>query len=89
MRKMLDERRVLAVKMENDLFVEMKQYLADNHITLQKFVNDLIKRELDSVKLVQETTQKNWDKEEVQKAIDDFIARNGRVPKQTEFKNEN
>ena len=32
---------------------------------------------------------KTWDRAEVMDAIDDFMLQNRRIPKQTEFKNEN
>lgn len=32
---------------------------------------------------------KNWDRAEVMEALDDFMLENRRIPKQTEFKNEN
>ena len=41
------------------------------------------------IEVEQTDAQKVWDKTEVINAIDDFMQRTGRIPKQTEFKNEN
>ena len=87
--------RVLAVHMENDLFCELKKHVKEQGMTTVKFINDLVKKELDGIKLEQQQTNtpdiqpKMLNKEDVEKAIDDYIIRNGRVPRQTDYKNEN
>ena len=92
---MVDNRRILAVKMDSELFDEMKKQFKELGLTSQKFINDLVKKELDEIKLVQRqniTTDiqpKTLNREDVEKAIDDFIIRTGRVPRQAEYKNEN
>lgn len=92
---MVDNRRILAVKMDSELFDEMKKQLKELGLTSQKFINDLVRKELDAIKLVQRqniTTDiqpKTLNREDVEKAIDDFIIRTGRVPRQAEYKNEN
>ena len=87
--------RVLAVQMDNDLFDELKKHVKEQGMTTVKFINDLIKKELDGIKLEQQQANapdiqpKMLNKEDVEKAIDDYIIRNGRVPRQTDYKNEN
>ena len=92
---MVDNRRILAVKMDSELFDEMKKQLKELGLTSQKFINDLVKKELDAIKLVQRQSitadiqPKTLSKEDVEKAIEEYIIRFGRPPKQTEYKNEN
>lgn len=92
---MVDNRRILAVKMDSELFDEMKKQLKELGMTSQKFINDLVKKELDAIKLVQrqniisDIQPKTLNREDVEKAIDEFIIRTGRVPRQAEYKNEN
>ncbi len=92
---MVDNRRILAVKMDSELFDEMKKQLKELGMTSQKFINDLVKKELDAIKLVQrqniisDVQPKTLNREDVEKAIDEFIIRTGRVPRQAEYKNEN
>ncbi len=92
---MIDNRRILAVKMDGELFDEMKKHLKEIGLTSQKFINDLVAKEIEAIKLSHQqdiTTDiqpKTLNKEDVEKAIDDFIVRTGRVPRQAEYKNEN
>lgn len=92
---MVDNRRILAVKMDSELFDEMKKQLKELGLTSQKFINDLVAKEIEAIKLSHQqdiTTDiqpKTLNKEDVEKAIDDFIVRTGRVPRQAEYKNEN
>ena len=91
---MMDNKRVLAVKMDSDLFDELKAHVKELGVTSQKFINDLVAKEMESIKMAQQTnTQdiqpKTLNKEDVEKAIDDFIIRTGRIPRQAEYKNEN
>lgn len=83
--------RVLAVKMEENLFDELKAHVKKSGLTMQQYVNTTLERDIHSQ--AQTQTQDNqpkvWEKDEVEKAIDAFISQNGRVPRQTEFKNEN
>ena len=92
---MIDNRRILAVKMDSELFDEMKKQLKELGLTSQKFINDLVAKELEAIKLAQrqnitsDVQPKTLNKEDVERAIDDFIIRTGRVPRQAEYKNEN
>lgn len=92
---MMDNKRILAVKMDGELFDEMKKHIKEAGVTSQKFINDLVEKELEAIKLAQQQSQesdiqpKTLNKEEVTKAIDDFIIQNGRVPRQQEYKREN
>lgn len=90
-----DDRRVLAVKLEPELFMEMKRQVKILGLTEQKFIRDLVFRETEKLKLSEEQNKTNdiqpktLSKEDVEKAIEEYIIRFGRPPKQTEYKNEN
>ena len=86
---MNENTRILAVKIDSDLFDGIKKYVRDNGITMHKFVTDLVENKLRDIRVAQDTSQKGWNKQEVENAINDFIEKNGRVPKQTEYRNEN
>ena len=81
--------RILAVKLDGELFEKLKKYVEDNNLTMKGFVGGLIKEKMQGIEIAQKISQREWGKEEVKKAIDEFIYQNGRVPKQTEFRNEN
>lgn len=90
--------RVLAVQVENDLFDELDKYVSGEGITKQKYISDLIAGDLEqkmkqrqeiAVKQTEEEQQRGWERDDVMRAIDDFIIQNGRVPSQKEYKNEN
>lgn len=81
--------RVLAVKMEDDLFDEVKAYVKEQGLTTQKYVNKIIERDIHKQEQAQEPQTKEWERDEVEHAIKQFIQENGRVPSQKEFKNEN
>lgn len=84
-----DGKRVLAVRIDPDLFEELNKQVEKLNISKQKYVSDMVEKAISSMKLAQVTQGKTWNKEEVEKAIDEFISVNGRVPKQTEYRNEN
>ncbi len=75
--------------MEDDLFDEVKVYVKAQGITTQKYVNEVIERDIHKQEQVQEPQTKEWERDEVENAIKQFIQENGRVPSQKEFKNEN
>ena len=81
--------RILAVQLDSELFMKLKEYVTENDLTMRGFVSDIIKDKMQSIEVAQKIFRKDWDKEDVKKAIDNFISKNGRVPKQTEFRNEN
>ena len=88
-----DNRRILAVKIDTDLFLEMKKQVKELGVTEQRFINDLIAREIEALTVQQtkkvEMQPKTLSRDDVEKAIEDFIVKTGRSPKQTEYKNEN
>lgn len=86
---MREDKRILAVEMEEEIFLKVKDHVQKNNLTMKGFIGEIVKDKILSIEAMQETLQKTWTKEEVEKAIEDFIIRNGRVPKQTEFRNEN
>ena len=69
-------------------------------MTKQKYVSELISKDI-SLRMQQKAVQdkeldikhtdglKTWDRAEVMDAIDEFMLQNRRIPRQTEFKNEN
>lgn len=88
-----DNRRILAVKIDTDLFLEMKKQVKELGVTEQRFINDMITREIEALTVQQtkkvEMQPKTLSRDDVEKAIEDFIVKTGRSPKQTEYKNEN
>ena len=88
-----DNRRILAVKIDADLFLEMKKQVKELGVTEQRFINDMITREIEALTVQQtkkvEMQPKTLSRDDVEKAIEDFIVKTGRSPKQTEYKNEN
>ncbi len=95
---MLKDTRVLAVQIESSLFDELDDYVKGEKISKQQYISSLIKTDLKQkqrqnqeaeIKQTEDIQQKSWEKDDVMKAIDDFIIKNGRVPSQKEYKNEN
>lgn len=84
-----DGKRVLAVKIDAELFDELEMHVKKLNVSKQKYISELVEKAVSSMKMAQVTQGKVWNEEEVKKAIDEFISVNGRVPKQTEFRNEN
>lgn len=92
----MSEKRILAVEIDNTLFDELDEFVKNNGLSKKQYVAEVLRENLaQHMKQEQEvaepeiTIPKTWDRPEVEKAIDDFIIRNGRVPTQKEFKNEN
>lgn len=96
----MSEGRILAVKIDGKLFDKLDEFVEQEKITKQKYVSELISKDIGQ-KMQQKAEQdkeldikhtegvKTWDRAEVMDAIDDFMLQNRRIPKQTEFKNEN
>lgn len=96
----MSEGRILAVKIDGKLFDKLDEFVEQENITKQKYVSELISKDI-GIRMQQKAEQekeldikhtdgvKTWDKSEVMDAIDDFMLQNRRIPKQTEFKNEN
>lgn len=84
-----DGKRVLAVKIDAELFDELEMHVKKLNVSKQRYISELVEKAVSSMKMAQVTQGKVWNEEEVKKAIDEFISVNGRVPKQTEFRNEN
>ena len=94
------EGRILAVKIDGKLFDKLDEFVEQEGMTKQKYVSELISKDI-SLRMQQKADQekelnikhtetvKTWDRTEVMDAIDDFMLQNRRIPKQTEFKNEN
>lgn len=94
----MDGKRILAVQLDDELFNKLDEYVKDANTTKLRYVSELIKNDLEQklqekqkqeVEVEQTDAQKVWDKAEVINAIDEFMKSTGRIPKQTEFKNEN
>ena len=94
------EGRILAVKIDGKLFDKLDEFVEQEGMTKQKYISELISKDI-SLRMQQKAVQskdldikhtdglKTWDRAEVMDAIDDFMLQNRRIPKQTEFKNEN
>lgn len=92
--------RILAVRLNDKLFDKLDEFVAEENITKQKYVSELISKDIGQ-KMQLKAQQENdldvkhtdglkvWDKCEVIDAIDEFMLMHRRIPKQTEFKNEN
>lgn len=96
----MEGKRVLAVQLDDDLFDKLDEYVKEAKTTKIKYVSELVRTDLEQklqqkqqqekeIEVEQTDAQKVWDKTEVINAIDSFMQRTGRIPKQTEFKNEN
>lgn len=95
---MAKDTRVLAVQIDSSLFDKLDDYVKGEKISKQQYISNLIENDLEQkqqqsqeieVKHTEDVPAKSWEKEDVMKAIDDFIIINGRVPSQKEYKNEN
>ncbi len=96
----MSEGRILAVKIDGKLFDKLDEFVEQEKITKQKYVSELISKDIGQ-RMQQKAEQdkeidikhtdgvKTWDRAEVMDAIDDFMLQKRRIPKQTEFKNEN
>ena len=94
----MEGKRILAIQLDNDLFDKLDEYVKETNSTKIKYVSELIKKDLEQklqqkqdkeIEVEQTDAQKVWDKTEVINALDTFMKTTGRIPKQTEFKNEN
>lgn len=92
----MDEKRILAVSIDNVLFDKLTEYVKSENISKQQYVAETLRNDLaQKLKQKQEiknpdvTQPKALDKEGVMNAIDSFIIENGRVPGQKEFRNDN
>lgn len=92
----MDDKRILAVSIDNVLFDRLTEYIKSENISKQQYVaetlrNDLVQklRQKQEIKSPDVTQPKALDKEGVMNAIDNFIIENGRVPGQKEFRNDN
>lgn len=83
--------RVMAINMEDNLFDELKEHVKENGLTLKEYITDIVRCDLAQQTKQQEvsTPPMKWEKDDVIRAIDDFLERNNRVPVQKEFKSEN
>lgn len=95
---MAKDTRVLAVQIDSSLFDKLDDYVKGEKMSKQQYISNLIENDLEQkqrqsqeieVKHTEDAPAKSWEKEDVMKAIDDFIIKNGRVPSQKEYKNEN
>lgn len=92
----MDNRRILAVSIDNALFDKLDEYVKDEKISKQQYVAEVLRKDLaqrlaqkQEIKEPEVTQPKGWERDVVMKTIDEYILRNGRVPSQKEFKNEN
>ncbi len=93
---MMDNKRILALEMDNALFEQLDDYVRNNGLSKKQYVAELIRADL-AEKLKQEqgikdpeiVNAKGWERGDVEEAIKDFILQNGRAPGQKEFRNEN
>lgn len=92
--------RVLAVEIDPKLFDEVDKIVEAEGITKLKYITDLLTNDI-SQRMQQKHQQekeldikhtdglRTWDRAEVIDAIDDFMLRENRIPRQIDFKNEN
>lgn len=96
----MEKGRVLAVEIDPKLFDKLDEIIEEEGITKKKYMTELISKDISQrMQLKAEQNKeldikhtdgvKAWDKVEVMDAIDEFMLQNRRIPKQTEFKNEN
>ena len=96
----MEKERVLAVKIDSKLFDEVDKIIKDEHITKVEYISNLLAQDISQrMKLKTEQNknlevkltdgQKLWDRAEVMDAIDNFMLREKRIPRQIDFKNEN
>ena len=92
--------RILAVEIDNTLFDKLDKMLETENLTKKKYITELLSKDIGQrMQLKEEQNKnleikkfegiKNWDRAKVMEALDDFMLENRRIPKQTEFKNEN
>ena len=96
----MSEGRILAVKIDGKLFDKIDELVEQEGITKQKYMADLISKDI-SQRMQQQAAQqkelevkltdgqKVWDRAEVMDAIDNYMLREKRIPRQIDFKNEN
>lgn len=96
----MEKGRVLAVEIDSKLFDKLDEIIEEEGITKKKYMTELISKDISQrmqlkaeqnkeLDIKQTDGVKAWDKAEVMDAIDEFMLQNRRIPKQTEFKNEN
>ncbi len=96
----MTEGRILAVKIDGKLFDKLDEFVCEEGTTKQKYISELISKDI-SFRMQQKAQMnkeldvkhadsvKTWDKAEVMNAIDEFMLQNRKIPRQTDFKNEN
>jgi len=96
----MTEGRILAVKIDGKLFDKLDEFVCEEGTTKQKYISELISKDI-SLRMQQKAQMnkeldikhtdsvKTWDKAEVMNAIDEFMLQNRKIPRQTDFKNEN
>ena len=96
----MTEGRILAVKIDGRLFDKLDEFVCEEGTTKQKYISELISKDI-SLRIQQKAQMnkeldikhtdsvKTWDKAEVMNAIDEFMLQNRKIPRQTDFKNEN
>lgn len=96
----MSEGRILAVKIDGKLFDKIDELVEQEGTTKQKYMTDLISKDI-SQRMQQQAAQqkeleikltdgqKVWDRAEVMDAIDNYMLREKRIPRQIDFKNEN
>ena len=96
----MPEGRILAVRLNDKLFDKLDEFVEEENITKQKYVSELISKDIgqrmqlkaqheNELDIKHTDGLKTWDRAEVIDAIDEFMLIHRRIPKQTEFKNEN
>ncbi len=93
---MVNNKRILALEMDNELFEQLDDYVRSKGLSKKQYVAEVIKTDLaerlrqeQKINDIKNSGSKNWEREEVENAIEDFIKQNGRTPGQKEFRNEN
>ncbi len=93
---MVNNKRILALEMDNELFEQLDDYVRSKGLSKKQYVAEVIKTDLEErlrqeqkINDIKNFGSKNWEREEVENAIEDFIKQNGRTPGQKEFRNEN
>lgn len=92
--------RVLAVEIDPKLFDEVDKIVEAEGITKLKYITDLLTNDISQrmqqkhqqekeLDIKHTDGQRTWDRAEVIDAIDDFMLRENRIPRQIDFKNEN
>ena len=87
----MSESRILAVKIDGKLFDKLDEFVEETKVTKQKYISEILSRELGqwmqqkaeqdkNLDIKYTDGQKVWDKPEVMEAIDDFMLRTGKIP---------